>query len=112
MPTVVDPADLLIQEASLVPLAEALNLPTDRLLGVRPQARAVLESMGARNIFDLATSRVFHAAAQIEDAATNPNYLVDHSGFIYVMNRDGGFVGTFTPESKIETAVALIRRAL
>lgn len=46
------------------------------------------------------------------DAATNPNYLVDHSGFIYVMNRDGGFVGTFTPESKIETAVALIRRAL
>lgn len=46
------------------------------------------------------------------DLATNPNYLVDHSGFIYVMNRDGGFVGTFTPESPIDTAVKLIRRAL
>ncbi|MBL8701402.1 MAG: SCO family protein [Alphaproteobacteria bacterium] len=46
------------------------------------------------------------------DPATNPNYLVDHSGFIYVMNRDGGFVGTFSPESANDAAVKLIRRAL
>jgi hypothetical protein len=34
MPTLADPTDVLIQEASSVPLAEALSLPTDRLLGV------------------------------------------------------------------------------
>jgi protein SCO1/2 len=46
------------------------------------------------------------------DPAANPNYAVDHSGFIYVMDSKGGFVGTFTPESSVEAAVKLIRRAI
>ena len=46
------------------------------------------------------------------DPATNPNYLVDHSAFIYVMDTKGGFVGTFTPDTPVDAAVKLIRRAL
>lgn len=46
------------------------------------------------------------------DPATNPNYLVDHSAFIYVMDTTGGFVGTFTPDTPVDAAVKLIRRAL
>lgn len=60
-----------------------------------------------------AAAKAFRVYFKIHgDPATNPNYLVDHSGFIYVMNREGGFVGTFAPESAIDTAVKLIRRAL
>ncbi len=46
------------------------------------------------------------------DPATNPNYSVDHSGFVYVMDRSGRFVGTFNPESSVDAAVKLIQRAL
>ena len=44
--------------------------------------------------------------------ATDPNYVVDHSAFVYVMDPKGGFVGTFTPETPVDAAVKLIRRAL
>jgi len=46
------------------------------------------------------------------DPATNPNYVVDHSGFVYVMDRSGRFVGTFNPDSSVDAAVKLIQRAL
>lgn len=46
------------------------------------------------------------------DPATDPNYLVDHSAFVYVMDGKGGFVGTFTPDTPVDAAVKLIRRAL
>jgi protein SCO1 len=46
------------------------------------------------------------------DPATDPNYVVDHSAFVYVMDAKGGFVGTFTPDTQVDAAVKLIRRAL
>ena len=46
------------------------------------------------------------------DPTTNPNYTVDHSGFVYVMDRSGRFVGTFNPDSQVDAAVKLIQRAL
>jgi hypothetical protein len=75
-----DPADLLVSEAQLLPLAEVLNLPPDRLLGVSAQAQATLSSLGVRNVFDLAMSSVFNAAAQIEDAADNPANAMNRFG--------------------------------
>ena len=72
MPLLSDPADLLVSEAQLLPLAEVLNLAPDRLLGVSAQAQATLASLGVRNVFDLAMSSLFNAAAQIDDAADNP----------------------------------------
>lgn len=39
------------------------------------------------------TYRVFYAKG--DDAASNPNYLVDHSTFIYLMNQQGEYVTHF-----------------
>jgi len=75
-----DPSDLLVSEAQLLPLAEVLNLPPDRLLGVSALAQAALSRLGIRNVFDLAMSRIFNAAAQIEDAADNPSNAINRFG--------------------------------
>jgi protein SCO1/2 len=54
--------------------------------------------------------RVYFKAAG--DPAKDPNYTVDHSALIYVMDREGRFVGTFTHETPVENAVRLVRKAL
>lgn len=60
-----------------------------------------------------AVARAYRVYFKIQgDPATNPNYVVDHSAFVYVMDAKGGFVGTFTPETPVDAAVKLIRRAL
>ena len=46
------------------------------------------------------------------DPAKDPNYTVDHSALIYVMDREGRFVGTFTHDTPVENAARLVRRAL
>ena len=80
MPIVFDPSDLLVSEAQLQPLAEVLNLPPDRLLGVSAEAQAALATLGVATVFDLAMSSVFNAAAQIEDAADNPSNVMNRFG--------------------------------
>lgn len=80
MPRFSDPSDLLVSEAQLLPLAEVLNLPPDRLLGVSAQALTVLNSLGVHNVFDLAMSSIFNAAVQIEDAADNPGNAMNRFG--------------------------------
>lgn len=80
MPLVFEPSDLLVSEAQLQPLAEVLNLPPDRLLGVSAEARAALATLGVVTVFDLAMSSVFNAAAQIEDAADNPSNAMNRFG--------------------------------
>lgn len=46
------------------------------------------------------------------DPAKDSSYTVDHSALIYVMDREGRFVGTFTHETPVENAVRLVRKAL
>jgi protein SCO1 len=46
------------------------------------------------------------------DPATNPNYPVDHSGFIYLMSRDGKFISHFTHETPADRMAEAIRKAL
>jgi protein SCO1/2 len=46
------------------------------------------------------------------DPATNPNYPVDHSGFIYLMDRNGKFVTHFTHETPPDRVAEAIRKAL
>jgi protein SCO1/2 len=46
------------------------------------------------------------------DPATNPNYAVDHSGFIYLMGRDGRFLAHFMHDSPPDRVADAIRRAL
>jgi hypothetical protein len=80
MPKPQDPTDFLVSEAQLVPLAEVLNLPPDRLLGVSVEAKDTLATLGIRNIFDLATSSAFNAAVLIDDAADNPANAINRFG--------------------------------
>jgi protein SCO1/2 len=46
------------------------------------------------------------------DAASNPNYLVDHSAILYLMGRDGRFITHFTHETPPDRIVAAIRSRL
>jgi protein SCO1 len=44
--------------------------------------------------------------------ATNPNYAVDHSGFIYLMGRDGKFLTHFMHDTPPDRVADTIRRHL
>lgn len=46
------------------------------------------------------------------DPATNPNYPVDHSGFIYLMNRDGKFISHFMHDTPPDRVAETIRKSL
>lgn len=56
------------------------------------------------------TYRVYYRLAG--DAASNPNYLVDHSAILYVMGRDGRYLTHFTHETPPDRVVAAIRARL
>ena len=53
--------------------------------------------------------RVFYAKVAIEGAA---EYTVDHSGFVYLMDRDGKYLGFFPPGTPSDRMVAVIRAHL
>ena len=54
--------------------------------------------------------RVYYRLAG--DAATNPNYSVDHTALFYLMDREGRFVQHFTHQTQPDAIVAAIRRVL
>jgi protein SCO1/2 len=53
--------------------------------------------------------RVFYAKVAIEGAA---EYTVDHSGFIYLMDRDSKYLGFFPPGTPSDRMVAVIKAHL
>jgi cytochrome oxidase Cu insertion factor (SCO1/SenC/PrrC family) len=60
-----------------------------------------------------AAARAYRVYFKINgDPKTNPNYLVDHSAFIYVMGPDGKFVGHFTHDQTPEQVATLLRKFL
>ncbi len=67
---------------------------------------------GSREAIDAATKayRVYYRLGS--DAASNPNYLVDHSAILYLMGRDGKFLTHFTHETPADRVVAAIRSRL
>lgn len=67
---------------------------------------------GSREAID-AAARAYRAYYRLgADRASNPNYLVDHSAILYVMGRDGKYLGHFTHETPPDRVVALLRRHL
>ena len=66
-----DTSDLLKTEFHALPLAEVLQKPPTVLLGVTDAAGGALASIGVKTVFDLALSRVFWVAVQLNDAADN-----------------------------------------
>lgn len=71
MTTTSDAADLLKTEFHALPLAEVLQKAPTVLLGVTEAAGGALAGIGVKTVFDLALSRVFQAAVQLNDAADN-----------------------------------------
>jgi protein SCO1/2 len=60
-----------------------------------------------------AVARAYRVYYKINgDPKSNPNYLVDHSAFIYVMGPDGKFLGHFTHETSPEAVATLLRKFL
>jgi protein SCO1/2 len=60
-----------------------------------------------------AAARAYRVYYRIgSDAATNPNYSVDHTALFYLMDREGRFVQHFTHQAQPDVIVAAIRRAL
>jgi protein SCO1/2 len=60
-----------------------------------------------------AAARAYRVYYRIgSDAATNPNYSVDHTALFYLMDRDGRFVQHFTHQTQPDAIVAAIRRVL
>jgi hypothetical protein len=66
------PAIHLKTEFHALPLAEVLQRPPSALLGVDQAAATQLASLSIGSIFDLALSRVFDAARQLDAAADDP----------------------------------------
>lgn len=66
------PAVHLKTEFHALPLAEVLQRAPGALLGVDDAAAAQLATLGIRSVFDLALSRVFDAARQLDAAADDP----------------------------------------
>lgn len=80
MPSPNDPADLLKTEFQALPLAEVLNKPPGALLGVSDEASTALAGIDVKSLFDLALSRVFAAAVQLDDAADNAANALNRFG--------------------------------
>ncbi|KRR14482.1 electron transporter SenC [Bradyrhizobium jicamae] len=79
-------------------LADYVPFFHSRLLGLTGDAAQIRD---AARLY-----RVFHAKVAIEGAA---EYTVDHSGFIYLMDRDGKYLGFFPPGTPPDRMVAVIK---
>jgi len=82
-------------------LADYVPFFHSRLLGLTGDAAQIRD---AARLY-----RVFYAKVPIEGAA---EYTVDHSGFVYLMDRDGKYLGFFPPGTPSDRMVAVIKAHL
>jgi protein SCO1 len=60
-----------------------------------------------------ATAKAYRVYYKVHgDPATNPNYAVDHSGFLYLMSRDGKFITHFMHDTPVDRVAETIRKSL
>ncbi|MEA2897149.1 MAG: hypothetical protein QOJ84_2764 [Bradyrhizobium sp.] len=79
-------------------LAEYVPLFHPRLIGLTGSAEAVQNAADAY--------RVYYKRVDFDKA---DDYTVDHSAFIYLMDRDGKYLGFFPPGASAEKIVEMIR---
>lgn len=70
----------LRSNSTTLELGEVLQATPDVLLGVGPGAVHVLQQLGVDTVFDLARSSTFGAAAQVQQAATDPDSVDSRAG--------------------------------
>ena len=88
-----EPSDLLKTEFIALPAVEVLGNPVTVLLGVSDAAATALAGLEVTTVFDLALSRVFAAAVELEDAAENARNTLSRFGAPPSDLVDGGIVG-------------------
>lgn len=54
--------------------------------------------------------KVYYARVKLADSAAD--YTIDHSAFIYLMDRDGGYLGFFPPGTTADRMIEVIRPRL
>ena len=81
-------------------LAEYMPLFHPRLIGLTGSAEAI------RNVAD--AYKVYYAKVPLKDG----DYTVDHTAYIYLMDRDGNYLGFFPPGTSAERMVEIIKPRL
>jgi cytochrome oxidase Cu insertion factor (SCO1/SenC/PrrC family) len=79
-------------------LAEYVKLFHPRLIGLTGSAAAIRKAADAY--------KVYYAKA---DPDKNGGYTVDHTAFIYLMDRDGNYLGFFPPGTSADRMAEIIR---
>ena len=79
-------------------LAHYVPLFHPELIGLTGSAAAIHQAAEAY--------RVYYKRVELESKA---DYTVDHSAFIYLMDRDGNYLGFFPPGTSAEQIVSMIR---
>ena len=82
-------------------LAEYVPLFHPRLIGLTGSAEAI------RKVAD--AYKVYYAKVPLEGAG---DYTVDHTAYIYLMDRDGNYLGFFPPGTSADRMVEIIRPRL
>jgi protein SCO1/2 len=84
-------------------LAEYVPMFHPRLIGLTGGAEAIRKAADAY--------KVYYARVD-PDKATDSTYTVDHTAFIYLMDRDGSYLGFFPPGTTADRMVEIIRPRL
>jgi cytochrome oxidase Cu insertion factor (SCO1/SenC/PrrC family) len=79
-------------------LAEYVKLFDPRLIGLTGSAEAIRKAADAY--------KVYYARVDLNKDA---GYTVDHTAFIYLMDRDGNYLGFFPPGTSADRMVEIIR---
>lgn len=83
-------------------LAEYVSMFHPRLIGLTGSAEAIRKAADAYKVY----------YAKIPDEKDAADYTVDHTAFIYLMDRDGNYLGFFPPGTSAERMVEIIRPRL
>jgi cytochrome oxidase Cu insertion factor (SCO1/SenC/PrrC family) len=83
-------------------LAEYVSMFHPRLIGLTGSAEAVRNAADAYKVY----------FARVSTGKDPPDYTVDHTAFIYLMDRDGNYLGFFPPGTSADRMVEIIRPRL
>ncbi|SDI31495.1 protein SCO1/2 [Bradyrhizobium lablabi] len=83
-------------------LAEYVPMFHPRLIGLTGSAEAIRKAADAYKVY----------YARVEASKDPADYTVDHTAYIYLMDRDGNYLGFFPPGTSADRMVEIIRPRL
>ena len=83
-------------------LAEYVPMFHPRLIGLTGSAEAIRKAADAYKVY----------YARVEASRDPADYTVDHTAYIYLMDREGNYLGFFPPGTSADRMVEIIRQRL